>query len=96
MKKSFLFKNFRLLAKEIQCVFSSNFLTHIAKETQFVQCTSNFRAQELVALCIGMGQDIARHSLTRLCGEELETGVLMYESGRLKCKIKRKSSRIFA
>lgn len=95
MKKSFLFKNFRLLAKEIQCVFSSNFLTHIAKETQFVQRTSNFRAQELVALCIGMGQDIARHSLTRLCEGRIRNGC-SYESGRPKCKIKRKSSRIFA
>ncbi|OLR23794.1 hypothetical protein [Bacillus cereus] len=65
MKKLSNFKEFRLLAKELQCVFSANFLTHLAKETQFVQRTSKFRAQDLAALCIGMGQDIASYSLTR-------------------------------
>lgn len=82
MKKSSHFKEFRLLAKELQQVFSSNFLTHLAKETQFVQRTSKFRAQNLAALCIGMGQDIASYSLTRLCGVlESETGVLMSPEG---------------
>ncbi|UIJ69771.1 hypothetical protein LW858_30065 (plasmid) [Bacillus cereus] len=55
MKKLSNFKEFRLLAKELQCVFSANFLTHLAKETQFVQRTSKFRAQDLAVLCIGMG-----------------------------------------
>ncbi|MEK4677424.1 hypothetical protein LW858_07280 [Bacillus cereus] len=45
MKKLSNFKEFRLLAKELQHVFSSNFLTHLAKETQFVQRTSKFKAQ---------------------------------------------------
>ncbi|MHA2895956.1 hypothetical protein [Bacillus cereus] len=53
MKKLLNFKEFRLLAKELQRVFSSNFLTHLAKETQFVQRTSKFKAQDLAALCIG-------------------------------------------
>lgn len=61
---------------------SSNFLTNLAKETQFVQRTSKFRAQDLAALCIGMGQDIASYSLTRLCGVlESETGVLISPEG---------------
>nr|WP_240514876.1 hypothetical protein [Bacillus cereus] len=82
MKESSRFKDFRLLAQELQHVFSSNFLTHLAKETQFVQRTSKFRAQDLATLCIGMGQDIASYSLTRLCGVlESETGVLMSPEG---------------
>ncbi|MBD2786802.1 IS4 family transposase, partial [Xenorhabdus sp. 3] len=52
------------------------------KETQFVQRTSKFKAQDLAALCIGMGQDIASYSLTRLCGVlESETGVLISPEG---------------
>ncbi|HDR4949148.1 TPA: hypothetical protein QCR51_005845, partial [Bacillus cereus] len=47
MKKSPHFKDFRLLAKKLQHVFSSHFLTHLAKETQFVQRTSKFRAPDL-------------------------------------------------
>ncbi|OUA83538.1 hypothetical protein [Bacillus thuringiensis] len=54
MKKLSNFKEFRLLAKELQRVFSLNFLTDLAKETQFVQRTSKFKAQDLAALCIGM------------------------------------------
>ncbi|PEA00885.1 IS4 family transposase [Bacillus cereus] len=82
MKKSSHFKDFRLLAKELQRVFSSNFLTHLAKETQFLQRTSKFRAQDLAALCIGMGQNIASYSLTRLCGVlESKTGVLISPEG---------------
>ncbi|MGG0446205.1 IS4 family transposase [Bacillus mycoides] len=82
MKKLSNFKEFRLLAKELQRVFSSNFLTYLAKETQFVQRTSKFKAQDLAALCIGMGQDIASYSLTRLCGVlESETGVLISPEG---------------
>lgn len=82
MKKSSHFKDFRLLVKELQRVFSSHFLTHLGKETQFVQRTSKFGAQDLAALCIGMGQDIASYSLTRLCGVlESETGVLISPEG---------------
>ena len=63
------------------CIFIK-LLTHLAKETQFVQRTSKFKAQDLAALCIGMGQDIASYSLTRLCGVlESETGVLISPEG---------------
>lgn len=73
---------FRLLAEELQRSFSPQVLTELAKQTQFVQRTSKFRAQDLSSLCIRIGQDIASYSLTRLCGGlESETGVLISPEG---------------
>ncbi|HEK9103884.1 TPA: hypothetical protein SUB30_005426 [Bacillus pseudomycoides] len=82
MKKFSSSQVFRLLAEELQCSFSPQALTELAKQTQFVQRTSKFRAQDLSSLCIGMGQDTASHSLARLCGIlESETGVLISPEG---------------
>ncbi|OUB80556.1 transposase [Bacillus thuringiensis serovar zhaodongensis] len=82
MKKLSSSQVFRLLAKELQRSFSPQVLTELAKQTQFVQRTSKFRAQDLSSLCIGMGQDTASHSLARLCGVlESETGVLISPEG---------------
>ncbi|OUB12164.1 transposase, partial [Bacillus thuringiensis serovar yunnanensis] len=82
MKKLSSSQVFRLLAEELQHNFSPQALTEIAKQTQFVQRTSKFRAQDLSSLCIGMGQDTASHSLVRLCGVlESETGVLISPEG---------------
>lgn len=65
------------------------------KQAQFVQRTSKFRAQDLSLLCIGMGQDIASYSLTRLCGVlESETGVLISPEG-LNLRLNTKSGGIF-
>ncbi|MBJ8099725.1 hypothetical protein JDS98_16740 [Bacillus cereus group sp. N11] len=64
MKKLSSSQVFRLRSEELQRVFSPQALTELAKQTQFVQRNSKFRAQDLSALCIGMGQDIASYSLT--------------------------------
>lgn len=73
---------FQLLSQELQQVFSSQTLKQIARQTGFVQRTSKYRAQDLSALCIGLGQDIASHSLNRLCGAlEENTGILMSPEG---------------
>ncbi|PEV85748.1 IS4 family transposase, partial [Bacillus cereus] len=66
MKKISSSQVFRLLAEELQHSFSPQALTELARQTQFVQRTSKFRAQDLSSLCIGMGQDTASHSLARL------------------------------
>ncbi|OFD87396.1 IS4 family transposase [Bacillus mycoides] len=82
MKKLSNSQVFRLLAEELQHSFSPQALTELAKQTQFVQRTSKFRAQDLSSLCIGMGQDTASHSLVRLCGVlESETGILISPEG---------------
>ncbi|MED1384356.1 hypothetical protein [Bacillus mycoides] len=82
MKKLSSPQVFRLLAKELQRIFSPQALTELAKQTLFVQRTSKFRAQDLSLLCIGMGQDTESHSLARLCGVlESETGVLISPEG---------------
>lgn len=73
---------FQLLSQELQQVFSLQTLKQIARQTGFVQRTSKYRAQDLSALCIGLGQDIASHSLNRLCGAlEENTGILMSPEG---------------
>ncbi|MEX0134912.1 hypothetical protein MRBLBA71_001448 [Bacillus nitratireducens] len=65
MKKLSSSQVFRLLAEELQRSFSPQALTELAKQTQLVQRTSKFRAQDLSSLCIGMGQDIARNQCVR-------------------------------
>ncbi|HDX9614725.1 TPA: hypothetical protein ROY01_005945 [Bacillus toyonensis] len=73
---------FRLLAEELQRSFSPQALTELAKQTQFVQRTSKFRVQDLSSLCIGMGQEVVSHLLTRLCGSlEEEAGILISPEG---------------
>ncbi|HDX9614677.1 TPA: hypothetical protein ROY01_005888 [Bacillus toyonensis] len=47
MKKLSSSQVFRLLAEELQCSFSPQALTELAKQTQFVQRTNKFRTQNL-------------------------------------------------
>lgn len=69
---------FQLPAKELQRRFSPQVLTTLTKQTQFVQRTSKFRAQDLFSIYIGVGQDTASHSLAKLSVVlESETGVFI-------------------
>ncbi len=82
MTKLSISKEFQLLSQELQSIFSPQALKQIAKKTGFVQRTSKYKAQDLSALCIGLGQQVASHSLNRLCGAlEEGTGVLMSPEG---------------
>lgn len=57
----------KLFSKELQRYMSSHALEQLARETGFVQRRSKYRAQDLVALCVWLSQNIAHTSLTQLC-----------------------------
>ncbi len=70
------------IAEELQRHMSSHVLEHLAKETGFVQRRSKYQAQELVALCVWLSQQVASTSLTQLCScLEVSTGVLISPEG---------------
>ncbi|EJS46537.1 hypothetical protein ICG_05612 [Bacillus cereus BAG1X1-3] len=53
-------------------------LEQLAKNIGFVKRKSKYRAQNLVALCVWLSQNVARSSLTRLCSRlESNTGISM-------------------
>ena len=57
-------------------------LQEIAKQVGFVQRSSKFQANELIALCVWLSQEVASTSLTQLCSRlEASTGVLMSQEG---------------
>jgi hypothetical protein len=67
-----------LMAEELRRHLSPSTLESLARETRFVQRSSKYRAQDPVALCVWMSQNIASASLTKLCSQlEASTGVLM-------------------
>ncbi|MBM7585350.1 hypothetical protein JOC86_001892 [Bacillus pakistanensis] len=67
-----------LFAQSLHDSLSSDILKQLARETNFVQRDSKFRAQELVALCVWLSQQVASMSLAQLCSTlEVSTGVLM-------------------
>ncbi|MGH0589400.1 IS4 family transposase [Bacillus mycoides] len=57
----------QLFAQEIQSFLSPNTLQNLARDVGFVQRTSKYQAQDLVALCVWLSQSIAKTSLTQLC-----------------------------
>ncbi|MFK4469365.1 hypothetical protein ABH960_005001 [Bacillus sp. RC252] len=56
-----------LFSKELQRYMSPYALEQLAKEIGFVQRKSKYRAQDFVALCVWLSQNIANTSLTQLC-----------------------------
>ncbi|WP_454639125.1 IS4 family transposase [Bacillus mycoides] len=72
----------QLFAQEIQSFLSPNTLQNLARDVGFVQRTSKYQAQDLVALCVWLSQSIAKTSLTQLCScLEASTEVLISPEG---------------
>ncbi|MFK4367233.1 hypothetical protein ABH963_004000 [Bacillus sp. RC55] len=72
----------QLFAQEIQSFLSPNFLRNLARDVGFVQRTSKYQAQDLVALCVWISQNVAKTSLTQLCScLEASTEVLISPEG---------------
>jgi len=71
-----------LFAQELRACLSPAVLQDIAKRVGFVQRASKYQANELIALCVWLSQEIASTSLTQLCSRlEASTGVLMSAEG---------------
>ncbi|PHA60781.1 hypothetical protein COF07_06130 [Bacillus wiedmannii] len=71
-----------LFAQELQYFLSSVVLQDIAKQVGFVQRSSKYQANELIALFVWISQEVASASLTHLCSQlEASTGVLMRSEG---------------
>lgn len=62
-----VFDELQPVAEELQRHMSPHALEHLAKEKGFVQRKSKYQAQELVALCVWLSQQVASTSLTQLC-----------------------------
>ncbi|MED0886966.1 IS4 family transposase [Bacillus mycoides] len=72
----------QLFAQEIKSLLSPNTLQNLARDVGFVQRTSKYQAQELVALCVWLSQSVAKTSLTQLCScLEVSTEVLISPEG---------------
>ncbi|MBJ8205769.1 IS4 family transposase, partial [Bacillus cereus] len=72
----------RLFSEELQRLMSPNTLEQIAREIGFVRRKSKYRAQDLVALCVWLSQNIAHTSLAQLCSRlEANTGISMSPEG---------------
>ncbi|MBJ8055812.1 IS4 family transposase [Bacillus cereus] len=72
----------QLFAQEIQSLLSPNTLQNLARDVGFVQRTSKYRAQDLIALCVWISQSVAKNSLTQLCScLEASTEVLISPEG---------------
>lgn len=71
-----------LFAEELQRYMSPHALDQLARKIGFVQRRSKYRAQDLVALCVWLSQNIANTSLTQLCSRlETNTGISMSPEG---------------
>ncbi|MDW7613868.1 IS4 family transposase, partial [Peribacillus simplex] len=71
-----------LFSQELQNYLSPSSLQQLAKKVGFVQRTSKYQAQELIALCVWLSQQVASTPLTQLCSRlEASTGVLMSPEG---------------
>ncbi|KIP25962.1 hypothetical protein BG10_2 [Bacillus thuringiensis serovar morrisoni] len=71
-----------LFSKELQRYMSPDALEQLAKNVGFVKRKSKYRAQDLVALCIWLSQNIAHTSLVQLCSRlEANTGISMSPEG---------------
>ena len=77
-----LSEELHLFSQELQHFLSPIVLQEIAKQVGFVQRSSKYQADELIALCVWLSQEIASTSLTQLCSRlEASTGVLMSSEG---------------
>lgn len=71
-----------LFSQELQNYLTPSSLQQLAKEVGFVQRKSKYQAQELIALCVWLSQQVASTPLTQLCSHlEASTGVLMSPEG---------------
>jgi hypothetical protein len=52
-----------LFSQELQRCFSQDVLETLAREVGFVQRNSKYRAQDIVALCVWLSQEVASTSL---------------------------------
>lgn len=76
------FDKLELFSKELQRYMSPGALEQLAREIGFVQRKSKYRAQDLLALCVWLGENIANTSLTQLCSRlEANTGISMSPEG---------------
>ncbi|CAH0128349.1 hypothetical protein SRABI134_00208 [Peribacillus sp. Bi134] len=65
-------------SQELQNYLSPSSLQQLAKEVGFVQRKSKYQAQELIALCVWLSQQVASTPLAQLCSHLVaSTGVLM-------------------
>ncbi|KLA22248.1 IS4 family transposase [Bacillus cereus] len=72
----------QLFSQEIQSLLSPNTLQNLARDVGFVQRTSKYQAQDLIALCVWISQNVAKTSLTQLCScLESSTEVLISPEG---------------
>ncbi|HDR8156278.1 TPA: IS4 family transposase [Bacillus cereus] len=77
-----VFDELELFSKELQRYMSPDTLEQLARNVGFVQRKSKYRAQDLVALCVWLSQNIAHTSLTQLFSRlETNTGISMSPEG---------------
>jgi hypothetical protein len=71
-----------LFSKELQRYLSPVALQQLAREVGFVQRSSKYRAQDLLALCVWLSQEVGSTSLTQLCScLESSTEILISPEG---------------
>ena len=71
-----------LFSQELHTYLSPSSFQQLAKKIGFVQRTSKYQAQELIALCVWLSQQVASTPLTQLCScLEASTGVLISPEG---------------
>ncbi|WP_108308305.1 IS4 family transposase, partial [Metalysinibacillus jejuensis] len=71
-----------LFAQELRDCLSPTVLQDIAKRVGFVKRASKYQANELIALCVWLSQEVGSTSLIQLCSRlEASTGVLMSAEG---------------
>ncbi|MDZ5608098.1 IS4 family transposase [Bacillus pseudomycoides] len=77
-----IFDELKLFSQELHRYMSPHALECLAREIGFVQRKSKYRAQDLVALCVWLSENIANTSLTQLCSRlEVNTGISMSPEG---------------
>ncbi|MGE8081226.1 IS4 family transposase [Peribacillus loiseleuriae] len=77
-----LSEELHLFSQELQRFLSPIVLQDLAKQVDFVQRSSKYQANELIALCVWLSQEVASTLLTQLCSRlEASTGVLMSPEG---------------
>jgi hypothetical protein len=73
-----LLEELRLLGEEFQNKFSIPYLQELAYKTGLIQRQRKFRAQDLVSLCVFLGQTVSSESLVSLCTKLNEaTGICL-------------------
>src|SRR4051794_2399437 len=80
-----LSEELHLFSQELQHFLSPIVLQEIVKQVGFVQRSSKYQADELIAICVWLSQEIASTSLTQLCSRlEASTGVLITRTVRAR------------